>query len=147
VQESEVALELVGVEEAGLELGEDREERVREAGEACRASEPVQRRPAQRAARDEGPLGVARHGTRVGVGERELLEDVVERSDRAGEQRTGPAEQIALDPLDVRPVRHDQHRIAVDRIEVTLEETRDLAGLRRPHDQCETHPAHRSPGL
>ena len=48
-------------------------------------------------------------------------------------------EEVALDPLDVRPVRHDQDGIAVDRLEVSLEQARDLAGLRRPHDESQTH--------
>ena len=93
----------------------------------------------ERAARDERPLGVARDRLRVGSGERELAEDVVERPDRARQKCARTCEEVALDPLDVRSAWHDQHRIAVDRLEVPLEQAGDLAGLRRPDDECQPH--------
>ena len=49
-----------------------------------------------------------------------LAKNVVERADRAREQRAGAQQQIALDPVDVRSVRDDQERILVDRREVSL---------------------------
>ncbi len=44
-------------------------------------------------------------------------------------------EELPLDPLDVRPVGHDEHRIAVEHAQVALEQQRDLAGVCRPREQ------------
>ena len=93
----------------------------------------------QHAPRDERALSVARDRAGVRHAERELAEDVVERPDRAGEQGSRPLQEIPLDPVDVRPVRDDQDRIALDLREVSLEQARDLAGLRRPDDKGERH--------
>ena len=139
VEERQVAVELLRVEQPRLELAEDCEQRVREAGEPRRAAEAVQRGARENAPRDERALCVARDRPRVGSAQGEFTEDVVEGADRACEQRAGPLQEVALDPLDVRPVRHDENRVAVDRLEVALEETSDLAGLRRPHDESQAH--------
>ena len=79
VEQREISLELLRVQQPRLELGEHGQQRVREARESCRAPEPVQRRRRERAACDERPLGVGRNRLRVGSGECELAEDVVER--------------------------------------------------------------------
>ena len=73
---------------------------------------------------DHGPVGAAVA--------REPLEEIVEGSDPAREERAAPGEELALDPLDVRSVGHDEHRIAVERVQVAIEEQRNLAGVRRP---------------
>ena len=52
IEQRQVSVELVRLQQAGLELGERRQQRVREAGEASRAAEPVELRvPPARAAR------------------------------------------------------------------------------------------------
>ena len=139
VQPAEVAAEVIRVDEAGLELGECREQRVGEAAEARRAAEAVERGAAESAADDQHPLRVADDRSRAVTAEREVTEEIVERPDRAVQERAGPAEQVALDAVDVRRVRHDQNRIAFDLREIALEEAGDLAGLGRPDDECETH--------
>ena len=137
----EVAGELLRIEQTGLELGERPEERVREAAEAGGAAEAVQARPSDCAPHEQRSLGIAGDGTGVAAALRKLSKDVVEGADRAREEGARPAEQVALDSLDVGRVRDDQNRIAVDRGEIVVEQTGDLAGLRRPHDEGETHPA------
>ena len=41
----------------------------------------------------------------------ELLEEIVERPDRAAEESRPQLEQIALDAIDVRAVRDDENRL------------------------------------
>ena len=108
---------------------------------ANRAERPraIQRCSRENAPRHKCALRITRDGSGIGRAERELAEDVVERADRACEQGAGAPQQVALDPVDVRPVGDDQDRIAVDRREVPLEETRDLAGFRRPEDESQAH--------
>ena len=59
-------------------------------------------------------------------------EEVVEGADIAREQSSTLREELALDALDVRSVRHDEHRIALERAQVALEEQCHFAGVRRP---------------
>ena len=47
-------------------------------------------------------------------------------------------EQLALDPGDVRPVRHDQKRLVVETSQIALEQERDLARVRGTGDQAQT---------
>jgi hypothetical protein len=137
-QACEIAVERRRLQEARLELGERRSERVCEAGEACRAAEAVQRGAADDAADDERPLGVAEHRPR-----RATLcdagEDVVERPDRAAEQCAAARQQVTLDAFDVRPVRDDEDRLPRKHSEITLQQERDLARVGRPGDEAETH--------
>ena len=51
------------------------------------------------------------------------------------------AEQVALDAVDVRPVRHDQKRLVVETRQIALEQQRDLARVRRPRDEAQSHRA------
>jgi hypothetical protein len=67
-----------------------------------------------------------------------VLEQAVEGGDRPGEQGAVPADQITFDVIDVSAVRNDQPRIFVDRVEKSLQQKRDLAGMRRPDDERET---------
>ena len=66
-------------------------------------------------------------------------EEVVEGADRAAQQDGRALEQLALDPPDVRPPGHHEHRVALDRLHVAVEEQRDFARIRRPGDERETH--------
>ena len=62
------------------------------------------------------------------------------RTSRSNRRRRSPArDELALDPLDVRPVRHDQRRIAVERVQVALEQQRHLARVRGADEQPQTH--------
>ena len=135
----EVAVKLRGLEQAGLELGERRRERVREAAEAGRAAEPVQRRAADDPPNEQAPLRVRDDRTRAVAAVGDPREDVVERADRPTEQRRAAAQEIALYAVDVRPVGHDQHGSAIHRAQIPLQQERDLARAGRPGDQAETH--------
>ena len=132
VQAGEVAFQVGRLDQAGLELAERAGQRIREAGEARRVPEPVERGRRDRGADDELPLGIGHHRPVGAAVAGEPLEEIVEGPDPAREERAAPGEELALDPLDVRPVGHDEHRIAVERVQVALEEQRNLAGVRRP---------------
>jgi hypothetical protein len=121
VELGEVAVEVVRVEQTGLELGDSRPERVGEAGEPCRSVEVSQPRRRHDPAQEQGPLCVSRDRPCAAVTAGDPFEQVVERADRAAEQRTTAPEQVAFHPLDVRAVRHDQDRLAGDIREVPLE--------------------------
>ena len=132
VQAREVAFEVGRLDQAGLELAERAGERIREAGKARRVPEPVERGRRDRGADDELPLGNGHHRPAGAAVAGEPLEEIVEGADPAREECAAPREELALDPLDVRPIGHDEHRIAVERVQVALEEQRNLAGVRRP---------------
>ena len=127
------------VEQTGLELRKRREQRVGEAAEARGGAEPVQRRRGEHTADEQRPLDLTRDRTRRRAGVRDALEQVVEGADRAGQKGAAAPQQVALDPVDVRPDRHDEHRVAIERSEVALEQERDLAGMSRPHDEGKRH--------
>ena len=127
------------VDQGGLELAECPEENVREACRACGGREPVELGARDRAPGDERPLRVGQDLAPIGITGRDVLEEVVERTDAPGDERGTAQEQVALDPLDVGAVRDDQPRIAVEHAEKALEEQGDFAGVRRPHDQREGH--------
>src|SRR5205823_8941784 len=97
VERCELTVELVGVEQAGLELRDGREQRVGEPTEAGGAAETVQRPPGERAADDQCALRLGRHLTDVAAAPSDLPEQVVERAERAAEQRRLELEQVALD--------------------------------------------------
>ena len=78
-----------------------------------------------------------RPGRAAGVGD--PLEDVVERADRAAEERAAAREQVTFDTLDVRPVRDDENRLARERGQIALEQKRHLARVGGPGDEAETH--------
>jgi len=97
-----LVVELIRLDEAGLELGERAREGVGKAGGAGRGAEAVQRGAGDDAADEEPALRVGRDRARVGAAAGELAEEVVEGADRAAEERTGAAQEVALDALDVR---------------------------------------------
>jgi hypothetical protein len=68
-----------------------------------------------------------------------VTEEIVERTDRSREERRCAPDQIALDPVDVEPVRNDEPGLSRKLREKTFEQQSDLAGVRRTHDQRETH--------
>ena len=120
VEAREVAGEGLGVDERGFELGEGREEGVGEASEARGARQAVEPGPPDRAPDDERTLRIRCHGPPGVVLRREAREEVVEGSDAAGEEAAGAPEQVALDPVDVRSIRHDEIRVVVDACQVAL---------------------------
>ncbi len=75
---------------------------------------------------------------------RETVEQVVEGADRAAQQRRTPRQELALDPVDVRPVRHDEDRLepvpGLEHVDVTAEQELDLARVGRARDEAERHP-------
>jgi hypothetical protein len=85
IQRRQLAAEIVRVEQPGLELTHGRKERVREAAEAGRAAETVERLPRECPAHDESPLRLGRHGARLAAAPGEPPEEVVEGADRAAE--------------------------------------------------------------
>src|SRR5439155_8474666 len=70
----------------------------------------------------------------------------VECPDLTADERAGVAEQIALDTVDVRRVRHDQDRVAIERVQIAVEQALDLARIRGPGEQGQTHRVHPSQG-
>src|SRR5262245_20867427 len=132
VEKREIAAQVTRVDEPRLELGEGGSQRVGEPGEARGGAEAVQRRGGHGGADDQLALSVGddRPGRPAVAGD--ARKEVVERPDVAGEQRALLRQELALDALDVRPVRHDEKRISLERAQVALEEQRYLAGVRRP---------------
>jgi hypothetical protein len=49
-------------------------------------------------------------------------EEVVEGADRPADERAAASQQLPFGPVDVRPVRHDQERIGLERGQVPLEQ-------------------------
>ena len=135
----EVALDRRRLEQARLELRERGRERVGEPGEPRRAPEAVQRRAADDAADEQRALGVAEQRPGLGASVGDPLEHVVERADRAAEERAAPRQEVTLDPLDVRPVRDDENRLAREHGQIALEQERHLARVGGPGDEAETH--------
>ena len=121
VELGEVAVEIVRVEQAGLQLGDRRPERVRKTREACGAVEISEPRRSDHTAEEQRPLRITGDRACTAVTGGDPLEQVVERADRPAEQRTTAPEQVALDPLDIRAVRHDQDGLAADIREIPLE--------------------------
>ena len=140
VEPGEITLELGRVDEPRLELAQRRRQRIGEAGETSRTSPPVQRRTRKRPADDQRPLRVGCHGTVLPAVSGQPAKQVVERADLASEQGAAGGEQLAFDPVDVRPVRHDQNRFARKRVQVALQQERYLARVRGPGQERQGHP-------
>ncbi len=139
VERGQVAGQVIGIEQPGFELAQRVQKRVGEPAGAGGAREAVQGDVAQRPPHDERALGGGDDGTRPRIAGRELPEQIVEGADRATEQAATACEQVALHPVDVRPVRHDQNRLVVQARQIALEQERDLAGMRRPCEKGESH--------
>ena len=136
----EIASHAIRIDERGLELPESRHQRVAEPGSGGGACELLELRtcdgaPGRKLALDLGRDALA--AARIG----DVLEEIVERPDVPGKKSSPPANEIALDPFDVRPVRHDEPGVAIETREKAVEKQRDLARVRRADDQGETHPS------
>ena len=83
VQAGEVAFQVGRLDQAGLELAERAGQRIREAGEARRVPEPVERGCRDRGADDELPLGIGHHRPVGAAVAGEPLEEIVEGPDPA----------------------------------------------------------------
>ena len=89
VQLGDVAVEVGGIEQARLQLGDGGDERVGEPGEAGRAGKRARARAndvGRGAPGDQRALGVARDRPRLRVARDDAAEEVVERADLAAEQ-------------------------------------------------------------
>ena len=139
----EIAVESRGSHECRCELAERRDEGVGEAVRPGGSREPLERRAADRVPDRKRALNLRGNRPVRGIVADDVLEEVVERPDVAREQRPPAAQEVALDPLDVRTVRDDEPGIApgvtLERDEIALEEQRNFAGVGRPHDERERH--------
>ena len=139
IETREITVELVGLEQPRLELGERRSESVRKAGKARGAAEAVQRGVADDPPDEQAPLRILEEGPCVAGAVRDPLEDIVEGPDRSAHERRLPCEQVALDTFDVRPVRHDQDGLVFEHAQIALQQECDFARAGRPCDQAEAH--------
>jgi hypothetical protein len=139
VQLGQVAVEVLRIEQSRFELADGLEQRVGEAAEARRRREPVQPRPRERAADQQRALRLRDERPRLAAGEDDPLEDVVEGPDRAAQQCRPEREQLALDAIHVRPVRHDENRLAFECGQVAVEQQLDLARVGGPRDEAQRH--------
>ena len=139
VELGEVAVDVLGLQQPRFELRNRGAERVAESRESRRRVELAERRSRHHSAQDQRALRVSGDRLRSAVPGRDPLEDVVERPDRSAEQCSRADEQIALDPFDVRPGRHDQDRLPGQIGEVTIEEQSHFAGVGRPGQQRQGH--------
>ena len=144
VEGPELALHRVRREEPLVELLERPLERFCEArmrGGACVA---VELRAAHDPADEERLLQASELPASFRRSGSEPAKEVVERADRAAQQRRTPGQQLELDAVDVRPVRHDEHRLepvpGVEHVEIAVEQELDLARVGRARDEAERHP-------
>jgi hypothetical protein len=144
IERTELALDRLRGEQPLVELAERALERVDEARMSRRAGIPVERCAADDTADEERLLHASELRTGVRGPERESTKQIVEGDDRAAEQRGTARQQLELDPVDVRPVRHDEHRLdpvrGVEYGEIAVEQEPDLARIRRARDEAERHP-------
>ena len=144
VELAELAVDGVRRQQSRFELVEHLLQRVHEARTLGGAGEAPQVRAAHDTTDDERLLGAPKPGTAVGEAACEIAEYVLERPDLAAEERRAPGEQLQLDAVDVRPVRHDQERLepvrGVERGEIAVEQKLDLARVGGPRDESERHP-------
>jgi hypothetical protein len=139
VQLREVAVEHPWIHHPLLELTECLQQGVGEPTGSGRTRQAVQPRRSERAAHHERPLGVGGDRTLLGVEADQAPEQVVECADRAAEQAAAAREQIALNAIDVRRVRHDQGRFVVEARQIALQKERDFARMRRPREEVQPH--------
>ena len=135
----EVAAQLVEVDEAGFDLADRVEQGVREPRHGRGAVQIVQRRRRDHTPEGQHALGIRGDIRSIATAFADVAEEIVERPDGAGEERGGSPNQVTLDAIDVDAVRDDEPRVALEHVDVALQEQRDLAGVSRPHDERETH--------
>ena len=130
----ELRAKILGIEQAGLELGQCPGERVREARKPGGWPERLERRRADDVPQHDGALGIAQcPRRRAATGKKG--EERVERPDGAGEQRSAATRKLSFDAVDIEAIRDDQPRIAVECVGEPVEQERDLAGVRRADDE------------
>ena len=135
----ELAAQPVQLDEPSLELADRLQQRVREPRRTRREAQTVQFATSDRAPNGERALGLGGDRKRIVGTFGDRPEQVVEGPDGAREERRTTPDQVTLDAIDVDPVRDDEPRIAFEDGEVALQEQRDLADMRRPHDKRKTH--------
>ena len=123
------------------QLAGQAEQRVDEPREPGRRREHRERRLADDAHHEEPSLHVARDRAKLAAAAQHLLEQVVERDDRAAEKDAPVAQKLALERLDVGPVGDDEQRIGarVHRLEEPRAEECDLAAVGGSTDERERH--------
>ncbi len=124
-------IEVLRLDEPGLELRDGRAECL---GEACEPGS-VPRQPSQQ----QRPLGVGEHGPVGSVAVGEAREQVVERRHPAADDRLAAGEEIPPNALRLGSVGHEQNRVARDVRGIAVEQEGDLAGIRRPRKQRQRH--------
>ena len=140
IEIGELPVGLGGIEHGGFEVGDRRTKRVGKARVTRRRAEAVQACGRDDAREQERALRVGQLLTRRRSGVlADPAEDVVERPDRAAEERGAAGEKVVLDAADVRPVRDNQKRVSVESFEVAIEETRDFARVCGAHQESQRH--------
>ncbi len=130
-QVGELCIEVFRLDKPRLELRERGSQCLRVAREArCVPRDASQQQPA---------LGVRKHSTVVAVAAGDAGEQVVERAHGAADERLAARDEIPLDALNLRPVRDDEHGLPRDVGRIAVEQESDLAGVRRPREQCQRH--------
>ena len=139
VQPREVAVEVARVEQP-LSSSPSVGERVGEAAGRAERDEPFSEAPASSAPDDQRALGVGRDAAaRPGRRGRARANRSSKVPIVAAEEAAERAEQVALDAVDVRRVRHDQCRFVGEARQIALEQERHLARVGRPCQQGESH--------
>ena len=115
-------------------------------GKRAERPSPFELRAREHAPDDQSALRLGRDRARGGIGARQLLEQVREGADRTAEQGRRALQQIALDSVDVRAIRHDQNRVLVERGQIAVEKGRHLARVGRAGEKRQRHAAILVPG-
>src|SRR5581483_7180624 len=140
-QRSELAADVRRLEQPRLELVERLEQRVGEAAAGGGLPETVERCRGDDPPDEKRALGATQGLLVLPEPWRDPLEEVVERDDRAAEERAATYEQLPLDAVDIGAIRDDEHRLArLESREVPLEQKLDFARVGGPRDQPERHP-------
>ena len=117
----EISLESLRAKQRGVELAERGEQRLCETTRGSRTAELVEPGRRDRTPSDKASLDLGRHRTLICLTRRDVLEQVVERSDTPGEEGWTSSNEISLDALDVRAIRNDQPRVTVEHLDIALE--------------------------
>ena len=145
-ERAELAVEVGRVEQPAFEVRERAEQRVGESREPRRGFQAL---PRSARGRPGPPRGRAAPATprACGPGRRRRSARTGRRTSRST-RRTGTrlVEQVALDPGDVRPVRHDQERLVFQARQIALEQERDLTRIRGPDDEIQSQSSPSRPG-
>ena len=144
IERRQIPAEILRIDEARPELAEGVTERGGGPAGKCGARRTVQGNLSERPPHDQRPLRVGRHRP---PRPREPLEQVVEGADEAAEQAAAARQRVPLDPVDVRPVRHDQCRFVVETRQIALEQKRYFPRVGGACDERESQPSDRRPAF